>query len=330
MTSPVDDARTRASARRIGWLVGLSSALLIVGGVAGLIGYVFATAHGGDERRDADRVVVDVDRLVPWIVVFGLVAVIVLGLIAWASARSAVRPLSEALRLQRNFVADASHELRTPLAALVSRTQILQRRADRGQPLTEVISALRRDAEAMSEIVTDLLTAAAPQSGGGQETGQRTADLGEVVVRVFDRLRPLADDHEVDLVGDGPAGVRVRVPEAALTRACLALVDNAIDHSPAGSRVSVTWSARGDTAQVRVADQGPGIEGVDRDRVFQRFARGTETGRRRGYGLGLYLVREIASRCGGSVDIETDTSEGTAFVFTMPADGRAPDPTSLP
>jgi signal transduction histidine kinase len=70
--------------------------------------------------------------------------------------------------------------------------------------------------------------------------------------------------------------------------------------------------------ELRVADSGSGIAAADRERVFERFARGADTGRRRGFGLGLALVQDVANRYGGSVAIETTSPAGTTFLLTLP------------
>lgn len=332
--SGADDARVRTSARRIGLLVGVSSALIIALGVSALIAVILSTARPergpGPRPVDGDHVVVDVDRVVPWLLLFGTVAVLLLGLIAWASARRSVRPLVEALRLQRNFVADASHELRTPLAALVSRTQILERRRQRGEEIDEVIAKLRGDADAMGEVLTELLTAAATDAGdaqnrdarGGEARRPDTSDVARAVGVAIERMEPLAEERGVRLLRDVlPAGM-VSVSETALVRACVALLDNAIEHSPEGGAVTVRCVAAEGAAEIRVQDQGSGIAAEDRERIFERFARGPETGRRRGFGLGLSLVREIARRAGGSVRVERSSAGGTVFLLSLPISTR--------
>ena len=321
-----DDARVRASARRIGLLVGISSALIIALGVSALIGVILATARPdrapGPRPPDGDHVVVDVDRVVPWLIVFGVVAVLLLGIIAWASARRSVQPLADALQLQRNFVADASHELRTPLAALVSRTQILERRRQRGEEIDGVIAKLRGDADAMGRVLTELLTAAATEAADEQQNGPASRAMASEAARpveaALERLEPLADERGVRLLSEiAPAGP-VLVSETALVRACIALIDNAIEHSPDGAAVTVRCGVRDATVEIRVQDEGPGIAQQDLDRIFERFARGPETGRRRGFGLGLSLVREIAQGAGGSVRVERSSSTGTVFLLSLP------------
>lgn len=331
--SSTDDRSIRASARRIGLLVGVTSALIIAMGIGVLVWRIHARSRpepveGLHRGHLGDHGVVDVDDVIPWLVVFGLIAVVCLGLIAWASARRAVAPLAEALRLQRNFVADASHELRTPLTALVSRTQILERRRDRGEPIDDVIVKLRRDAESMSDVLTDLLTAAAADAGSLQEGApDAVADPMEALVQAVERMEPLATPHGVRIECTGMSTADVALSPPTLERICGALVDNAISHSPQAGVVTVTCRVSGGEVEIRVGNQGPEIPEADRARVFERFVRGPETGRHRGFGLGLALVREVAIRARGSVEIDETSPRGTVFLLRLPAvSRRGPSP----
>jgi signal transduction histidine kinase len=71
--------------------------------------------------------------------------------------------------------------------------------------------------------------------------------------------------------------------------------------------------------QLRVSDHGPGIDQADAERIFDRFARSRETGDRRGFGLGLALVRDVVARHGGSVTIESTSPAGTTFLVRLPS-----------
>jgi two-component system OmpR family sensor kinase len=243
----------------------------------------------------------------------GILGVIVLSLIAWFAARRAVRPLGEALRLQRNFVADASHELRTPLTTLTSRIQIAQRRLERGGDVAEALDQLRSDADAMNDMLTDLLMAA---EGKAETTA--LAPVGEAMDAAVSRLQPLADDSGVTLevISTDRA---VRMPLPTLTRILMAVVDNAIQHSPRGGVVTIAAATARNDVEIRVSDQGSGIDPADAERIFERFARGSETGRRRGFGLGLALVRDVLTRYAGRIEVESTSSGGTTFVIALPS-----------
>lgn len=328
-----DEVRVRRISRRIGLLVGISSCVIIAAGISVLVIVILATARPergvGHEPSDLDHVVIDVDQVVPWLVAFGIIAVLLLGVIAWVSARRAVRPLAGALRLQREFVADASHELRTPLTALVSRIQILERRQARGEPIEDVITKLHGDADAMTETLTDLLTIAAAEdarNGDAEGHNWRTAlaCASAAVEAAVERLAPLADERRVHIDfenrphSDRSEGAMVQLSEVALSRACIVLLDNAIGHTPDGGTVAVSCRAGATTVEIRVEDHGPGIPSEDQERIFERFARGTETGRRRGFGLGLAVARELAQRANGSLVIERTSPHGTVFLMTLP------------
>ena len=337
MSGSADRDRVRRSARQIGVWTGVASAIVIAAGVGILVAVILATSRPqGDDRVTAgprpgglpvdnpDHVVVDVDRVLPWVIVLGIVGVALLGLIAWFAARRAVAPLEVALQAQRDFVADASHELRTPLTALSSRVQILQRRIARGDDIGDALARLRGDTAAMDDILTELLLAAQADQGPVPTV---VSDAAAAVNGAVDLILPIAESADVVLQTGVASGLTVAVPDVTLTRLCTALLDNAVQHAPRAS--SVVISARPGSgpgrgfAEFRVADRGPGVGVEDRERIFTRFARGPETGRRRGFGLGLALVRDVATRYGGSVAIEETSDAGTTFLLRLPlATGR--------
>lgn len=332
MSGSADRDRVRRTARQIGLWTGVASAVVIAVGAGILIAVILATSRpqGGDRitagtrpdgfvLKDPDHIVVDVDRVVPWVIVLGVVGVALLGVIAWLTARRAVAPLEVALQAQRDFVADASHELRTPLTALSSRVQILQRRVARGEGIDDALERLRGDTAAMDDILTELLLAAQADQG---PVSAAASDAAVAVRAAVELIRPIAESAGVELQADAGPGISVAVPDVTLTRLCTALLDNAVQHAPRGTSVAIVVRAgSGATrgfAEFRVVDRGPGVRVEDRERIFTRFARGSETGRRRGFGLGLALVRDMATRYGGAVGIENTSESGTTFLLRLP------------
>ncbi|MDR0489150.1 MAG: HAMP domain-containing histidine kinase [Propionibacteriaceae bacterium] len=243
-----------------------------------------------------------------------LVSLIVTPLIAWFVARQAVQPLSRALTLQRRFVADASHELRTPLTALSSRVQILKRRLDSGKPVDEVVNQLHQDTANMANVLDDmLLTVEGQNLGPGTKSSVKT-----ILDNAVTSLDALAEQLSITITLADTPEMFVRVPATSLTRAVVAIVDNAIQHSPANSVIQVSATPFEDKVIIRVQDQGPGITGVDPERIFERFAHGSESGRKRSFGLGLALASEVAQRFGGDIRVESTSSSGTTFALTFP------------
>ena len=341
-TDPESEA-LQAAARSIGRQIVLVSALVVVGALALTIAWVLHQTVPRERLEQAvaagrGEVFVSATDVVAGLVVLGLGGVVFAGLVTVVIARRAVRPLGEALRLQRQFVADASHELRTPLAVLDARLQALQRAIAGGaatadERVTADLARLRDDSRALVDVVGDLLEAAGRDPSEAELAEPVAVD--DVVEDVLRSMAVLAEERGVALQHDGAAAARVRVPPASLRRAVLALVDNALSHAPSGSTVTVSTRVDGGAAVLSVTDRGAGITGIEPARVFDRFARAdppptapaapataaTPTagpGRRPSFGIGLALVREIALRHGGSVRVATTAATGTTLELALP------------
>ncbi len=251
------------------------------------------------------------------------------------TGRRTVRGLVDTMSRQRRFVADASHELRTPLAVLSTRAQLLRRHANAAdlEPATRKVltgdaDRLIADSGRLADIVDDLLAASEPSPPQAPP-----ADLPRIAQDVVAELRPLAEDQSVDVQlhcppvaadpEDEPA-LLVLGGATAVRRSLVALLDNAIRHSPAGGSVTVTITPTATAATVTVSDSGPGIPAEVRGRLFDRFSSGDRPGRPaadpaspRRYGLGLALVADTVHRVGGTITVST-ASDGTTFTLTLP------------
>ncbi|GAA2018467.1 HAMP domain-containing sensor histidine kinase [Terrabacter terrae] len=274
--------------------------------------------HSGEEQR-----------LVVSTAVAGGLGVLLAALTGLLAGRRAVRPLGEAMELQRQFVADASHELRTPLAVISTRAQLLRRHvaADasgrEGDPaaarrLAEV-DQLVHDTQAMADVVSDLLLSA--QLEHVDEAAEKV-DLAGLASEVVTSLGPYAAERGVTLVDEGAsAGERCLVQGVApsLRRSVLALVDNAIAHSEPGSRVEVRSSAGDGLVRVDVVDHGHGVDVEDVERLTRRFSRGDGASGGRRVGLGLALVTQIVRSHGGRLDVTETPGGGATFTLVIPA-----------
>lgn len=329
-----DRRRVQQAALRAGLWVAIASAAVVAAITAVTVAVLFATSRpehgplrdgppGGGWDGPGDRVI-DLDAVVPAAILVGLVGVIALGFIAWWASRRAAQPLADALEVQRAFVADASHELRTPLTTLDSRIQLAQHRSERGGDVQAVLADLRRDAAVMDAVLTELLLSA-ETAGAVSGDGSATADVAASAEAAIAVIAPRAAERGVRLGVSASPGLDAGADATALTRALIALLDNAVRYSPAGSTIRVEGRRAGRRVEVRVADEGSGIAAADPERLFDRFARAGDdpgAGSRRGFGLGLALVRDIATRFGGTVTIETTSSAGTTFLIDLPASGR--------
>jgi signal transduction histidine kinase len=217
-----------------------------------------------------------------------------------------------ALQRQRQFVADASHELRTPLTSILANLELLAEVLE-GEGAEAAQSALR-SSRRMRRLVADLLLLA--RADASRETAHQPTDLGQVVVDAAAELGPVADGHELDVHAQ-PAMVDGSRDE--LHRLALNLMENAIKHTPPGTHVHAAVEQSNGHVVLTVSDDGPGIPGELRERIFERFTRGG--GDHGGsFGLGLSIVRAVAESHDGTVALGPDDAAGGArFVVTFPA-----------
>jgi signal transduction histidine kinase len=268
-------------------------------------------------------------RLQISLAIAALLGVVGAGAVGALIGRRAVRPLGQALVLQRRFVADASHELRTPLSVLLLRTQLLRRHLDPSLPPERLqeMDRLVHDTKALGDVVNDLLLSLElqhrPQDGQG-------VDLGALSKDVVDSMQPLAAQHSVDLsvrhpLGPGTGSAMVNGAAAALRRAIASLIDNAIAHTPPGGRVQVTVTAATTQVRIIVTDDGEGLDPADTQRLVERFSRGTPTGDGRRFGLGLSLVDEVARAHAGTLTVDGEPGVGAQFTLTFPPGNATAD-----
>jgi signal transduction histidine kinase len=216
------------------------------------------------------------------------------------------------LRRQREFVADASHELRTPLTSVLANLDFLAETLD-GDQGDAARSALR-SSQRMRRLVQDLLLLA--RADAQRVAPHEPLDVAQVLVEAASELEPVTNGHDlrVDVNHAMVDGARDE-----LHRLVLNLMENAIKHTPEGTQIRAAVERENGSVHLTVEDDGPGIPAELREKVFERFVRGS--GDRGGsFGLGLSIVRAVAENHGGTVALgEAEAGRGTRFVVTLPA-----------
>jgi signal transduction histidine kinase len=241
---------------------------------------------------------------------------------AFASMQARMRRQEEA---RHAFVATASHELRTPLASLDGTLELLEddldpRRLDL-EDARERTSRAREHSRRLSSLATDLLDLSRLDA----EVSLRVepVELGELCRAVAAEFERRASQHGVHIEVHQPSPASwANGDPGAVARIVRILLDNAIGVGPSGSSVEVRMATEGSWAQLVVSDHGPGVPEPERDRIFERFQRGSAAGGHSGFGLGLAIGRELATRMGGSLtllDSAPDVHAGGArFVLRLP------------
>jgi two-component system OmpR family sensor kinase len=232
----------------------------------------------------------------------------------------AARQETEAtLDRQRAFVADASHELRTPLTSILANLELLESELSGEQ--REMADSALRSSKRMRRLVGDLLLLA--RADAGREAPHAPVDLAAVAREAAEEAGALSSDHPVALDLTGPVTLDGVADD--LHRLAGNLVENALIHTAAGTPVTVSVRREGDSAVLEVADRGPGVPAALRERVFERFARGSgDTARAGGSGLGLAIVKAVTDAHGGSVELLDAPGGGARFVVSLPIGSPTP------
>ncbi len=206
-------------------------------------------------------------------------------------------------RARSEFIANASHELRTPLFSLGGFLELMADEELDEATRQEFLETMREQVERLAKLATDLLDLSRLDAGG-MRVEHEPVDLGEVARAVCAEFSPLAErtQHSVVAVVEGhpvARGDELRVLQVVRT-----LLDNALTHTPTGTRVSLRAWADREHALLEVEDDGPGIAPEHTPHVFDRFYR-ADGSLASGSGLGLAIARELVQMMGGRVELDS-------------------------
>jgi two-component system, OmpR family, sensor histidine kinase TctE len=226
---------------------------------------------------------------------------------------------------QRRFISDAAHQLRTPLAGLKSQTE-LALKATADPELKVRLQRVHESATRSAHLVNQLLTLARAEPESMDAMGQSRFDLHRLVQELTAELVPralqarvdlgLAEDERPDDLPAPAAPCMVQGNALLIREALFNVIDNAIRYAGAGAEVTLSLHREGAQVCVRIDDTGPGIPEAHHEAVFRRFFRATHEGT--GCGLGLAIVREIAERHGGSVQLASRMPQGLSVQVRLP------------
>ena len=221
--------------------------------------------------------------------------------------------LEGAFASQRAFVSDAGHELRTPITIVRGHLELL---GDDPAEREETIALVTDELDRMARFVDDLLLLAKAEQPDFLRPGP--LDLDVLTDETYAKATALAD-RDWRLAGSG-AG-RLIADRQRLTQAIVQLAQNAVQHTGPGDRIALGSAMDGGEARLWVADSGPGVAPGEEERIFERFHRAADGGRRSdGAGLGLAIVRAIAEAHGGRVALDSRQGHGATFSLIIPAE----------
>ncbi|UCV04688.1 two-component system sensor histidine kinase KdpD [Dechloromonas denitrificans] len=229
----------------------------------------------------------------------------------------------ESEQLRNSLLSALSHDLRTPLTVLTGLADSLSLA---GPPLpkaqADIAQAIREEALRTSALVSNLLDMARLQSGN-VKINRDWQPLEEIVGVALQSRAQLLAGHTVQVLL--PADLPLLYFDPILMeRVFCNLLENAAKYTPAGSTITLSARQSGDSVEIILEDNGPGLPAGKEEALFAKFARGKNESTVTGVGLGLSIVRAIVEAHEGTVSAENRASGGTRFVIRLPA-GQAPE-----
>ena len=213
---------------------------------------------------------------------------------------------------QRRFVDDAGHELRTPITIVRGHLEVL----DPTDPddVRTTVALVDDELGRMNRMVSDLLLLARSEQPAFLHP--ELVDVADLTTDTFEKVERLGDR---DWVLETTAHIDAVVDPQRITQALVALADNACRHTVPGDRIALGSQLGGGRIRFWVSDSGPGVPEAERERIFERFARGSAAApRSEGAGLGLAIVRAIAVAHGGQVQVDSVPGRGATFTLVVP------------
>lgn len=235
--------------------------------------------------------------------------------------------LRETVEEKSRLLGMAAHDLKNPLFGIRALSEIVLETESLSAKSEKKLNLIRESADETLHLIDGLLTSAAASSQTGNDW--EALDVAELVRWVVQSFEPQAVRKDQT--------IHCRVPEEAsvvlgdkrrLREALNNLISNALKYSPPGEAVNVVVERDEEFVRVAVADAGPGLSEMDKERMFAPFQRlsARPTGGEGSSGLGLYIVKQIVELHDGSIEVETEPGKGSTFTLVLPTTRVDADP----
>lgn len=233
---------------------------------------------------------------------------------------------AELARMRQESLELIAHDLRTPLAVIEGCLQMLRTTLPEEAQAASggILDLAAHSTQRVSSLLNSLLEAAR-QDDLEAMLVYRPLTLPDLIESAVLSVSPAAEEAGIRLTQNVPPDLpRPRGDAGQLERVLVNLLENAISYTPSGGQVAVAAALRDGEIELSVTDTGPGVPAEYRESIFERFIRVPGvTGRRKGFGLGLYFCRQVVKAHGGRIWVEPGPGGvGSRFVFTLPVEGR--------
>ena len=230
-------------------------------------------------------------------------------------SRKAIRPVIESMEKQKQFITDAGHELKTPIAIISANTEVIEMCSGE----SEWTESIHHQTERLTSLVTQLLTLAKMDEGGGQ-LELKEWNASETIIDAVQSFEAPAVTKQITLQTDIAKELRMEGDAARIHQLVSLLVDNAVKYTPEGGTIRVRWWKNGKKAELAVENTCDNLPEGDLNRLFDRFYRADASRAREsgGYGIGLSVAAAIVQAHKGKITAER-TKDGICFRAVFPA-----------
>lgn len=230
------------------------------------------------------------------------------------------------LEQKNDFVQNLGQELRTPLATMKTALSLLNSPNLKLPQRQKYLEMLSRECDRQNSLISSSLSLLQIENMP-ESTVQEPLRLSEVVPGVVSTYQPLAEEKGVRLAYTVPEELPpVVCPLNGLRQIVINLLHNSIKFTPKGGQVWVRAKSQGGQILIEFRDTGSGIAPSELPKIFDRFYRVRQSGDESGVGLGLTIVQELVTRCGGSISVKSKPGEGTIFLVLLPTRAGEPAP----
>lgn len=221
---------------------------------------------------------------------------------------------------KNDFIGMVSHELKTPLTSMLAYQQILRKKlVGSTDEFTRVaLDKSNQQIRKMTSMINGFLNISHLESGK-IKLKKETFDMRLLLEELIEDFHMITNTHRIVLHACEHA--MLHADREKISSVVSNLISNAIKYSPHGKLIEVSCGSRDENIQVSIRDEGMGIKEEDRKRLFERFYRISTSHRENisGFGIGLYLSKEIVERHGGKIWVESESGIGSTFTFSLPA-----------
>lgn len=226
--------------------------------------------------------------------------------------------LHAAFSREQQFIADVAHELKTPLATIRSTLDVaLSRKRTAAEYEESIKEAIIETHEISSTLknVLDLAWSETPQ----EQRSSKPFDLSQLAEELLEAAQKMGTEKKLSMKGTIDKNIVIDGFQEKLGRAILNIIDNAVKYTPPSGRIEINLVKKRHQAFLTIKDNGIGISSNDSPHIFDRFYRGSSSGKTFGSGLGLAIAKAIVSSHKGEIRVKSRVGRGTEFIISLPS-----------